>query len=96
MIHQVRAWEAQILRLTFRPRMKPNETWVTCRIRTSRSMRTSWKKMSLSLLTEKIASKIWTTMTWPCMTVMSQLCWLFVPFWGGEQLRGGETGHLEV
>ena len=64
MINKVRAWEAQILLLTFRPRMKPVETWVTYRIRTSRSMRTIWKKMGLPLLTEKIASKMWTTMTW--------------------------------
>ena len=27
-INKVRAWEAKILRLTFRPRMKPDETWV--------------------------------------------------------------------
>ena len=28
MINKVRAWESQILCLTFRPRMRPNETWV--------------------------------------------------------------------
>ena len=28
--------------------------------------------------------------------VMSQLCWLFVPFWGGERPLGGEVGHLGV
>ena len=28
MIHKVRAWEAKILRLTFRPRMRPDEAWV--------------------------------------------------------------------
>ena len=28
MINKVRAWEAQILRLTFRPRMRLDETWV--------------------------------------------------------------------
>ena len=43
MINKVRAWEAQKLRLTYRSRMKPDETWVTYIIRTSRSMRTSWK-----------------------------------------------------
>ena len=91
-INKVRAWEAQILRLTFRPCMRPDETWVTCRIRTSRSMRTSWKKMDLPLLAEKIASKFWTTMTW----AVSQLCWLFVLFWRGEHLCGGDTGPLGV
>ena len=35
MINKVRAWEAQMLRLAFRPRMKRDETWVTYRIRTS-------------------------------------------------------------
>ena len=53
MINKVRAWEAQMLRLAFRPRMKRDETWVL----QNRSMRTSWKKMGLPLLTEKIASK---------------------------------------
>ena len=28
MIDKVRAWQAKILRLTFRPRLKPGETWV--------------------------------------------------------------------
>ena len=60
MINKVRAWESQILRLTFRR----DETWVGCKIRTSRFMSLCWRKMGLPLLTEKIADKIWTTMTW--------------------------------
>ena len=55
---------ALILRLTFRPRMRPDETWVGYKIRTSRSTRISWRKMGLPLLIEKFASKIWTAMTW--------------------------------
>ena len=35
MITKVRAWESQILRLTFRPRRMVDETWVTFKIRTS-------------------------------------------------------------
>ena len=27
---------------------------------------------------------------------MSHLCWLFVPFWGGERPRGGVTGPLGI
>ena len=63
MMNKVRAWEANILRLTFRPRMRPDETWVGYRTRTSLFLRNTWKKMCLTLLTEKIANKIWTTMT---------------------------------
>ena len=61
MINKVRACEAQILHLTFRTRMRPDETWVGDKIRTSRFPRNSWRKTGLPLLTEKIASKIWTT-----------------------------------
>ena len=64
MITKVRACESQILRLTFRPRGVLDETWVGCKIRTSRFMRLCWSKMGLPLLTEKIANNIWTTMTW--------------------------------
>ena len=64
MINKVRAWESQILRLFFRPRRMTDETWVTHKIRTSRFMRTCWRKVGLPLLTHKIADKIWTTMTW--------------------------------
>ena len=60
MVHKVRTWEAIVLRLTFRPRMKPGETWVGYRKRTAQSLRLSWRKMGLLLPTEKI----WTTMTW--------------------------------
>ena len=63
-IHKMRTWEAQILRLTFRPRRRPHETWEGYKTRTSRFMRVCWRKMGLPLLTEKIASKIWTTTTW--------------------------------
>ena len=73
MINKARAWEGQILRLIFRPRTRPDETWVGCKIRTSRFLRNSCRKMGLPLLAEKIASKIWTTMTWPCMKVTSRL-----------------------
>ena len=64
MINKVRAWEAQILRLTFTPRMRPYPTCVAYKIKTSRFVRNSWRKMAVPLLTEKIASKIWTTVTW--------------------------------
>ena len=64
MINKARAWEGQILRLSIRPRMRPDETWVGYKTRTSRFMRVSWRKMGLPLLAEKNASKIWTTMTW--------------------------------
>ena len=37
MINKVRAWEAKILRLTFRARMMLDETWVGYRMRTSTS-----------------------------------------------------------
>ena len=62
-INKVRAWESQILRLTFRPRKMPDESWVTNKIRTSRFVRICWRKMGLPLLSHKIADKIWTTMT---------------------------------
>ena len=41
LINKVRAWEAKILRLTFRPRMKQDETWVGYRTRTVRLLRNS-------------------------------------------------------
>ena len=40
------------------------KTWVGYKTRTSRFMRVCWRKIGLPLLTEKIANKIWTTMTW--------------------------------
>ena len=89
---KVRAWEAKILRLTVRPRFKPDETLIGYQRRTAQSLRKSWKKMGLPLLPEKIASKIWTTMIWAVsMRVMSQFCGLFFPFWGGVRPRGGEA-----
>ena len=40
-------------------------------------------------------SKIWTTMTWAvCDGDTFHLCWLFVPFSGGERLRGGVVGPV--
>ena len=64
MINKVRAWESQVLRLTFSLRRMPDETCVTYKIRTSRLMRVCWRKIGQPLLTENIANKIWTTMTW--------------------------------
>ena len=46
MMNKVRAWEENVLRLTFRPRMRSDETWVGYRTRTSRFLRNTWKKMS--------------------------------------------------
>ena len=51
-INTVRAWEAKILRLTFRPGRKLDETWVGYKISTSRALRKSWRKVGLPLLTE--------------------------------------------
>ena len=48
MLNKVRAWEARISRLTFRPR----ESWIIYRIRTA------WKKMGLPLLAAK-CRQIW-------------------------------------
>ena len=45
MINKVRAWEANIRRLTFRPRFKPDETWIGYQRRTAQSLRKSWRKM---------------------------------------------------
>ena len=64
MINKVRAWEAKILRFTFRPRMKPDETWVGFWEVAAQTLRTSLRKMGLLLLTEKFASKIWTAVIW--------------------------------
>ena len=64
MINKVRAWESQILRLTFRPRRMPGESWVTCKVRTPRFMRVCWRKMGMPLQSEKIGKKIWTSMSW--------------------------------
>ena len=64
MINKVRAWEAKIPRLTFRPRMKPDDTWWVAEQAQQNFLRKSWRMMGLQLLTEKIASKIWTSMTW--------------------------------
>ena len=96
MINKVRPWESQILRLTFRPRRMPDDTWVIYKIRTSRFMSFCWRKMGLPLLTEKIANNIWTTMTWAAYDGTFQLCWLVVQFWSGERLHGGEVDPLEV
>ena len=53
MMNKIRAWEAKILRLTFRLCMKPGETWVGYRKSTAQSLRISWRKMGLPLLTYK-------------------------------------------
>ena len=83
MINKVRAWEAKRLRLTFRPRMMPDDIKISTK---------NLEEDGSPLSTEKIASKIWTTtdvgrLRWGC----SQLCWLFVPFLGGELPLGGEA-----
>ena len=44
---RVKRWEAQTLRLPFRPRMKAREEWVEYRKRTSRPMRAKWREMNL-------------------------------------------------
>ena len=95
-IHKVRAWESQILRLTLRPHRMPDETWVTHKIRTSRFMRVCWREMGLPLLTEKIANKIWTTMTWavyegdvPIMLALrSILGWRTTAWWRSRSCWG--------
>ena len=89
MITKMRAWESQILRLTFRPHRMVDETWVTHKIRTSRFVGTCWKKMGLPLLTEKIASKFWTTVMWAVydgdvpimMALRSILGWRMTLWW---------------
>ena len=94
-INKVRAWEGQILRLTFRPLMRPDETWVGYKIRTSRFMRVCWRKMGPPLLLKKIANKIWTTVTWAMcdgdvpmlLALRSILCWRTTA-WGSPSSWG--------
>ena len=62
MMNKVRAWEANVLRLSFRLRMGPDKTWWTTE-QERHCFWNIWKKMCLTLLTEKIANRIWTTMT---------------------------------
>ena len=96
MIIKVRAWESQILRLTFRPRRMPDETSVTYKIRTSRFTRLCWRKVGLPPLKETIATKIWTTMTWavPLLTekiadkILTTVMWAM---YDGERQHGGEV-----
>ena len=96
MINKVRVWESQILRPTFRHRMRTDETWVGHKIRTSRFMRLCWRKMGLPLLTEKIANKVWTTMTWavydgdvPVMLALrSLLVWRTTAWWRSRSSWG--------
>ena len=52
MMGKVRAWEAQILRFTFRARMFLDECWVNYMIRTAKSLCIKLKRMGLPLLTE--------------------------------------------
>ena len=92
-INKVRAW---VLRLTFRPRKRPDKTWEAYKIRTSRFQKNSWRKIGVLLLTEKIASKIWTTMTWavndgdvPIMLALrSILVWRTTPWWRSRSSCG--------
>ena len=62
MLDKVRAWEAQILRLTLPAQMHTGESWVNYRKRLGYQSRNKWKKMGLPLFVEKIVDKIWMTM----------------------------------
>ena len=93
MIDKVRAWEAKILRFAFRQRMGPRKKHgVEYRNRTAQSLRKSWRKIGLPLLTEKIASKIWTAVTWavyegdvPIMrALLSMLGWRTTAWWKSQ------------
>ena len=64
MLDKVRAWEAKILRLTFRAGMYAGGTWVGYRKRTTYSLRIRWRKMGLRTMVEKVVDKIWTTANW--------------------------------
>ena len=59
-----RLWENKILRLTFRPKMHAEESWVGYKQRAGRTLRIIWRKMGLPTLVEKIVDTFWTTMNW--------------------------------
>ena len=63
MINKARAWEEKILRLTFRPRTKPDETWVGYRTRTAKKTK-KLEEDGSTASDRNIANKIWTTVTW--------------------------------
>ena len=52
------------MRSTLRPKMLPDEEWITCRARTVRVMRAKWKEMGLASLADLCAEKIWKSMSW--------------------------------
>ena len=64
MARMVRSWETKIMRLTLRPKMHPDEEWITYRARTVRVMRAKWKEMGLASLADLCAEKIWKSMSW--------------------------------
>ena len=88
-VAKVKRWESNILRLTFRPRMKTREDWVTYRKQTSKQMRARWRKMKLPKMAEKKAETFWKTMTWtnrngdvPVMKALrSILSWWTASWW---------------
>ena len=61
---RVQRWESKILRLTLKPKMKAGEGWVDYRIRTSREVRTKWRKMVLPSMADKNAENVWKIMAW--------------------------------
>ena len=103
-LSKARAWEAQILRLTFRACMFPHEGCVNYRIRTARSLRIKWKKMGLPLLTEKIVDNIWMTTNWaiydgdvPTMKALrSILVWRTTAWWRSRSSWGMATDPTNV
>ena len=103
-LNKVRAWEAKILRLTFRARMIPSESLVNYTIRTAKSLRIKWKRMDLPLLNEKIVDKIWTTMNWaihdgdvPIMKVLrSILGRRTTTWWRNRSARGMATDPTNI
>ena len=56
-------WMSKILRLTFRVGMRTG-TWVEYKKRTSQTIRTKWRKLSLPTMVQTIAEHIWKAMSW--------------------------------
>ena len=55
---RVKRWESKI---PLRQTKKAGEGWVDYRTRTSKDMRTMWRKMKLPTMAEKNAEKVWKT-----------------------------------
>ena len=97
-INKVRGWEAKVLRLTFRLRMRPAETWVGYRTRTAKKKkRNSWRNMGLPLLIDKILEQhldYYDVGRVPrrCPNYAGSSC----HFEGVERLLGGEAVPLGV